>query len=153
MGNVRSIVLIIIILILIGTAGFLTYLIANGQDPLVLFNSNAAEDSFDLNQTEQDLLASAGDLSTTPTPPEFTSTSPSPSASTTPRTDSPNATLTATITTTIEPTILPDTGGGNVVYVTATPTPVSKLPVAGVGDFLYPAILGGLFLLSLAFLI
>lgn len=140
MRDTKSIILVVVIVILIGVAGFFTYLIANGEDPLVLLNSQASEG---------DPLLTNLDPNATPTP-EFTSTSPSPAVSITTTVTSsasllPSASPMPTITS------LPETGGG-VIYVTATPTPVTQLPDAGSNDFIYPVIFGGLLLVSIAFL-
>lgn len=136
MRDTKSIILVVVIVILIGVAGFFTYLIANGEDPLVLLSSQASEGD--------PLLSNA-----TPTP-EFTSTSPSPAVSIT-TTVTPSVSLLPSATPIPTLTSFPETGGG-VIYVTATPTPIENLPVAGSSDLIYPVIFGGLLLVSIALL-
>ncbi|MBP9691636.1 hypothetical protein KBD81_06175 [Candidatus Woesebacteria bacterium] len=149
----KTIFLIIIIVVLVGAAGYLTYLISNNENPLVLLNSRASEAEAD------PLLAQAA----TPTPTvSFTSTSPTPTkavgANTTPGvtgTVTPTraaGSLSPTSMTTPTPSTLPATGGG-AVYVTATPSPIGSLPVAGFGDFLKPAAIGGGILIIAALLL
>ncbi|MCR4285966.1 MAG: hypothetical protein NUW00_03685 [Candidatus Kaiserbacteria bacterium] len=150
----KTITLIIVIVVLVGAAGYLTYLISNNQNPLVLLNSRASE-----GETDPLLAQGAG----TPTPTvSFTSTSPTPTpavgANTTPQpsgTVTPSTSLSPTIiktSTTPSPSTLPSTGGG-AIYVTATPSPVGSLPVAGFGDFLRPAVIGGGILIIAALLL
>jgi len=143
MRDAKSIILVIVILVLIGSAGVLTYMISNGQDPLVLFNTRASsEDEF----ADPDLLAAAA--SPTPTI-SFKSTSPTPSPS-----GGLNPTMTPQVTPSQTPTPteeakLPETGGG----LTVTPTPVEALPVAGPSDFINPAVISGALLVLLAFML
>lgn len=166
--DTKSAILIIIIVVLVGAAGYLTYLISNDENPLILLNSRASEDGIDDSSGRSDFLAQAG---VTPTPTvSFTSTSPTPvggllfgsptpslSASPSPSTTlstSPTPTINNTVTNTPTPSSLPESGvGGNVVYVTATPTPVKNLPVAGVGDYIPHFIGGGLVLVVAALLL
>jgi len=152
MRDVKSIVLVIIIVVLIGSAGVLAYMISNGQDPLVLFNTRASsEDEF----ADPDLLANAGDVSNDPIPDEnsptptisFMSTSPTLAPS-----GRVNPTMTPRVTPSsspIEEAELPETGGGT----TMTPTPVVALPVAGPSDFINPAIISGGLLVLLAMIL
>jgi len=152
MRDVKSIVLVIVIVVLIGSAGVLTYMISNGQDPLVLFNTRASsEDEF----ADPNLLANAGDASNDPIPDEasptptisFTSTSPTLAPS-----GSVNPTMTPRVTPSpipVEEAELPETGGGT----TVTPTPIEALPVAGPSDFINPAIISGAILILLAMIL
>jgi len=140
MRDAKSIILVIVILVLIGSAGVLTYMISNGQDPLVLFNTRASsEDEF----ADPDLSAE----SATPTI-GYTSTSPTLSP-----TGGLNPTMTPQVTPSKTPTPtmaeLPETGGG----ATVTPTPVVALPVAGPSDFINPAVISGALLVLLAFML
>lgn len=136
MGDAKSIMLIIVIVILIGSAGILTYMISNGQDPLILLNTRA---------TEEDGFSDEA----TPTPTvSFTSTSPTVEPS-----ESINPTMTPTKTPMPEPSIttLPDTGGGSTI--TPIPTQVEALPVAGPEDFINPAVISGGILILLALIL
>lgn len=164
MKTVKMVLLIFIIVILLAVAGYLTYVISNGSDPLVLLSSFAQTGTED-DPLDETLLADADTLTPSPTV-GFTSTSPSPdvsgTASVSPSpsvspgfdalsgtTPSPTETLTPTPTETLTPTpsVLPETGGYS------TPTPEVTLPVAGVGDYLHPMILGGGILVLLALLL
>ncbi len=135
MKDSKSIILIIVILILVGAAGYLVFIIQDGSSPLVLLNSQASEG-------KKDPLLAAN-----PTPTiTFQSTSPTP---TTPVTPSPTS-----IKTTPTPTIskLPETGGGAII-VTATPSPIKQLPVAGFSDWIGYMTVGGGALILLALLL
>ena len=134
MKDSKSTILIIVILILIGAAGYLVFIIQDGSSPLVLLNSQASEG-------EDPLLAA------NPTPTiTFQSTSPTPTTTIIP---SPTG-----VKTTPTPTIneLPETGGGAIV-VTATPSPIQQLPVAGFSDWIGYMTLGGGALILLALLL
>ena len=136
MKDSKSTILIIVILILIGAAGYLVFIIQDGSSPLVLLNSQASEG-------EDPLLAA----NPTPTPTiTFQSTSPTPTTTIIP---SPTG-----VKTTPTPTIneLPETGGGAIV-VTATPSPIQQLPVAGFSDWIGYMTLGGGALILLALLL
>jgi len=110
MKDSKSTILIIVILILIGAAGYLVFIIQDGSNPLVLLNSQASEG-------EDPLLAA----NPTPTPTiTFQSTSPTPTTTIIP---SPTG-----VKTTPTPPIdkLPE----------ATPSPIQQLPVAGLSDWM-----------------
>ncbi|MDA1316879.1 MAG: hypothetical protein O3B87_02530 [bacterium] len=148
MKDLKSIILIIVILVLVGAAAYLTYIIQDGSNPLVLLNSQASA-----GDANDPLLAA--NLTPTPTI-TFQSTSPTPSL---------DAGVTVTITTTASPTPtsllssptptitkLPETGGGAII-VTATPTPIQQLPVAGFSDWIGYMSVGGGALILLALLL
>lgn len=136
------------IIILIGSAGVLTYMISNGQDPLVLLNTRASNDEGSPNTST---LENPGDGTNDPIPNgetitptiSFSSTSPTPTPA-----EAVNPTMTPKLTAIATPTVaeLPETGGGE----TVTPTPVEELPVAGPSDFINPAIISGGILILLA---
>jgi len=119
MGDVKSVILVLVIILLIGAAAFLTYMISNGGDPLVLFNTRATSQD----EMSEDFLADSGDpangiISDEPSPiPTYASTSPAstPSASVSPVN---NDDSTATVTPISE-------------VLVATPTPQAQLPTAG----------------------
>ena len=145
--DAKSAILIIVIVVLISAGGYLVYLIQDGSNPLVLLNSQASEDDpfFDPPADEDPLLAQAG-ASPSPSP---TITYQSTSPTVTPTTGvgmSPTPTIDSLMSTTPAPTELPETGG---TVVTATPTPVTNLPVAGVFDFV-PVLAGGVLLVVVA---
>ena len=125
MKDSKSTILIIVILILIGAAGYLVFIIQDGSNPLVLLNSQASEG-------EDPLLAA------NPTPTiTFKSTSPTPTTTIIP---SPTG-----VKTTPTPPIdkLPE----------ATPSPIQQLPVAGFSDWIGYMSLGGGALILLALLL
>jgi len=151
MRDVKSVILVVVIILLIAAAGGLTYMISNGQDPLVFFNTKATESDDNI---DPNLLADAGDATNDPIPDEptptptirFTSTSPTPTIS-----GSLNPTMTPTGLPSPTPKItsLPETGGAT----TPTPTQAEKLPVAGVSDYINPAIISGGLLILLAMML
>jgi len=137
MKDIKSIVLVSIILLLVVAAGYLIFVIQDGSSPLVLLNSQASEG----NGSE-------------PTPTiTFQSTSPTPTRSIANPT-SINNTITTTMSPSPTPTLadLPETGGGEII-VTATPSPIRKLPVAGFSDWISYMSLGGGALVLLALLL
>lgn len=143
MRDMKSVVLVIVLILLISVVGFLTYMISNGQDPLVLFNSRATDNN---EGVDSDLLANAGDGSNDSIPDEL---SPTPTTSFT----STSPTITPINTTTLQPsiTLLPETGGGTTS--TPTPTPTEELLVAGISDYINPLIISGGILILLAMLL
>jgi hypothetical protein len=152
MKDPKSIILIIVILILVGAAGYLVFLIQDGSSPLVLLNSQASEG------VDEDPLLSANQ---TPTPTiTFQSTSPTPTGGTS---GAAGVTVTVTVAVSPSPTIalssptptikeLPETGGGAII-VTATPSPIQQLPVAGFSDWIGYMTVGGGALIVLALLL
>ncbi len=148
--DAKSAILIIVIVVLIAAGGYLVYLIQDGSNPLVLLNSQASEEDpfLDPPADEDPLLAQAG-ASPSPSP---TITYQSTSPTVTPTTSvvmSPTPTVDLLMSPTVEPTELPETGG---TVVTATPTPVTQLPTAGILDYM-PAVFGGAFLVIVAMLL
>lgn len=143
MNRSKIAILVIIVLVLTASVGYLTYLIQNGSDPLTLFNLRAASEEDDL---ADPLLAQAG----TPTPTvSFISSSP---------TATPSASLitpSVSITTTISPspTSSPTPTVEAVMTITPTPTQIVTLPVSGITDYLDMSILGGVALILLAFVL
>lgn len=131
----KSIVLIALVVALIAAVGLLTFIIRDESNPLVLLISQASNDD-PLGQDEFF-------VEDTPTPTiSYTSTSPTPE---------PTTGLELTIpeeTPTPEPTELPETGGD----ITATPTPITQLPTAGITDYM-PAVIGGVFLVLIALIL
>lgn len=147
--DAKSVILIVVIVVLIAAGGYLVFLIQDGSNPLVLLNSQASEDDplLDVPEDEDPLLAQAGS-SPTPSPTiPFRSTSPTVTPTGAALSATPTIDLLASPT--VLPTELPETGGG---VVTATPTPVQNLPVAGVFDYL-PAVAGGALLIIVAMLL
>lgn len=145
MRDIKSVVLVIVLILLISVVGFLAYMISNGQDPLVLFNSRAVDNN---EGVDSDLLANAGDGSNDSIPDEL---SPTPTTSFT----STSPTITPINTTTLQPSItsLPETGGGTTSTPTPTPTPTEELLVAGISDYINPLIMSGGILILLAMLL
>lgn len=193
--DIKTVFLLLIILLLVGVAGYMSYMIANDQDPLVLLNSRASseEPSFgdeltptisfqstsptpkeglvtlspnsEDSQSEEanpdnasndpipdsELSATPEYQSTTETPQEATPTPTSALAEDTeeaPHPEKGGVIETPTPTPTLTPTPQPTT---EIIYVTATPTPITSLPVAGVGDFIKPITAGavGIIIISL----
>ncbi len=146
--DAKSAILIIVVVVLIAAGGYLVFLIQDGSSPLVLFDSQASEDDPLLD--EDPLLAQAGSSpspSPSPTIP-YQSTSPTVTP-TTSAAVSATPTIDLLMSPTAGPTELPETGG---IVVTATPTPVTNLPVAGVFDYV-PAVAGGILLVVVAMLL
>ena len=147
MSRSKIIILVIILVVLTASLGYLTDLVQKGDDPLTLLNLRAANEEEDLTDP---LLAQ--DESPTPTL-SFTSTSP---------TASPSASLIApsvTITTAVSPrpsaspTASPSPTVEAVMTITPTPTQIAELPVSGITDYLDVSILGGVALILLAFVL
>jgi len=142
----KTIIPLFIIIILIGVAGYFTYLISNGEDPLVLISSRASSGGIDNNLTSDPV-----DDPASPTPSvTFTSTTLTPKVSVTPNisealspTAIPISTPSASITVIVTqiPTVSP---------VVSSPTPITQLPVAGINDFLTPVVIGSGALILLA---
>ena len=148
MRNRKTVLLLIVISILVAASLYLVYIIQDGSDPLAIFNTRAADESVSSDPQLDSLLAqSAG--SPTPTI-AYNSTSPSPtptivSASTTP-------TISTTPVASISPSDVPADMSPTPVleYITVTPTPVTSLPVAGIGDQIPKFLLGGGLLVTIA---
>src|SRR3989344_6562376 len=132
MSRSKIIIMVVILLILVSSLGYLTYLVQNGNDPLTLFNLRAANEDEEL----EDLLAQ-GDTTPTPTV-AFISNNPEATESAGSISVSP--TLTSTPTPTIEA----------VMTVTPTPTLIKQLPVSGITDNLNTTVIGALALILLA---
>lgn len=146
--DAKSAILIIVIVVLVAAGGYLVYLIQDGSNPLVLLNSQASEDDplLDDPLDEDPLLAQAGS-SPSPSPsPTIPYQSTSPTVTPTGAAVSATPTIDLLMSPTAGPTELPETG------VTATPTPVTNLPVAGVFDYV-PAVAGGILLVVVAMLL
>jgi len=143
MNRSKIAVIVVILLVLVASVGYLTYLIQNGDDPLTLFNLRAANEEEEL---VDPLLAQAG--SPTPTV-SFISSSPTamPSASLITPSVSISATVSPTLTSTPTPTV------EAVMTITPTPTQIIVLPVSGITDYLDISILGGAALILLAFVL
>ena len=134
MSRSKIIIMVVILIILVSSLGYLTYLVQNGDDPLTLFNLRAANEDEEL----EDLLAQ-GDTTPTPTV-AFTSNNPQASESAGSISVSPTLTSTPTPTPTIEA----------VMTVTPTPTLIKQLPVSGITDNLNTTVIGGFALILLA---
>ncbi|PIQ73528.1 hypothetical protein COV58_02050 [Candidatus Roizmanbacteria bacterium CG11_big_fil_rev_8_21_14_0_20_36_8] len=134
----KTIIPLFIIIILIGAAVYFTYLISNGDDPLVLISSRASNGGSD-NDLTSDPVDDLAYLTPTVL---YTNTTLTPKASITPNvsealnpTTTPISTPTISITVIITqiPTELP---------IVASLTPITQLPVAGINDFLIPIVIG-----------
>lgn len=166
--DAKSAILIVVIAVLIGAAAYLTYLIQDGSNPLVILFSQASEEDGFVDDGEFLALAPR-DAAGGPTPTiAYSSTSPTPAGSGIGDTFPPQATLaptaaagsaaqptpsptpTKTPTPSPTPAQLPITGGGN---DDPTPTPIQQLPVAGVEDYVKPAVFGGVILILGALLL
>ena len=147
MSRSKIIILVIILVVLTASLGYLTDLVQKGDDPLTLLNLRAANEEEDLT----DPLLAQGE-SPTPTV-SFTSTSPtaSPSASLI----TPSVTITTSISPrpSVSPTASPTPTVEAVMTITPTPTQIVELPVSGITDYLDVSILGGVALILLAFVL
>jgi hypothetical protein len=175
MKNPKQILLVVVIVILFGALVFLTYLMTNGSSSLGMFNLRASnpQDEVDTFLAENNLAptqepAPTNDPSllaynsTSPTPTPAVSTSPIPSG--TAPSISPTVTvaatkggLTATLTPTPSPSLTltstPTPTEFIVVETSTTPTIVTELPVAGIGNNLNTVLVGAGALILLAFLL
>ena len=147
MSRSKITILVIILVVLTASLGYLTDLVQKGDDPLTLLNLRAANEEEDLT----DPLLAQGE---TPTPTvSFTSTSPtaSPSASLI----TPSVTITTSISPrpSVSPTASPTPTVEAVMTITPTPTQIVELPVSGITDYLDVSILGGVALILLAFVL
>lgn len=147
MSRSKIIILVIILVVLTASLGYLTDLVQKGDDPLTLLNLRAANEEEDLT----DPLLAQGE-SPTPTV-SFTSTSPtaSPSASLI----TPSVTITTSVSPrpSVSPTASPTPTVEAVMTITPTPTQIVELPVSGITDYLDVSILGGVALILLAFVL
>ncbi len=181
MKNPKQIVLIVVIVLLLGSLAYLTYLLSNGDSPLGMFNLRASnpQDEVDTFLQENNLAptqppAPTNDPSllaynsTSPTPTTRAGTTgnitPSISISPLPSGTAPSGTVTPTvsptvaatkggITPTLTPTFTPTPTEFIVVETSTTPTIVTELPVAGIGDNVNAVLIGGGVLILLAFLL
>ena len=147
MSRSKITILVIILVVLTASLGYLTDLVQKGDDPLTLLNLRAANEEEDLT----DPLLAQGE-SPTPTV-SFTSTSPtaSPSASLI----TPSVTITTSVSPrpSVSPTASPTPTVEAVMTITPTPTQIVELPVSGITDYLDVSILGGVALILLAFVL
>jgi len=162
--DTKSLILIVFVVLLLAGAGYLTYLIQDGSNPLGIFMSQASEEDGFIEDPE--FLAQAG-----PTPTiAYSSTSPTltPSSLTTTPNVSPTPLLSGAPSTvpspsissvqTLSPTLIPSVTSSLVTTMpseipTALPTTPTELPVAGVGDFLQPVALSGVLLVIISLIL
>lgn len=148
--DTKSAILIIIIVVLVGAAGYLTFLLSDGTNPLILFTSQASDEDLLVDDPlldDEDPLLAQTEEGPTPSPTiSYMSTSPTPTPTTGLTVLSPSPS--PLISEDPEPSELPETGG----LLTATPTPVTELPTAGITDYL-PAVFGGVLLIFVAMLL
>jgi hypothetical protein len=174
MKNPKQIVLVVVIVLLLGSLAYLTYLLSNGDSPLGMFNLRASnpQDEVDTFLQENNLAPTQEPAPTNdPSLLAYNSTSPTPAVSTSPM---PSGTApSGTVTPSLSPTIAATKGGvtatltpSPTVTLTLTPTPtefiivetsttptiVTELPVAGIGDNLNVVLIGGGALILLALL-
>ncbi len=181
MKNPKQIVLMIVIVLLLGSLAYLTYLLSNGDSPLGMFNLRASnpQDEVDTFLQENNLaptnqpaptndpsLLAYNSTSPTPTTGSVTpgvSTSPmpsgtAPSGSVTPSLSPTIAATKGGVTATLTPsptvtlTLTPTPTEFIIVETSTTPTIVTELPVAGIGDNLNVVLIGGGALILLALL-
>ncbi|HRN70556.1 MAG TPA: hypothetical protein PLS49_05210 [Candidatus Woesebacteria bacterium] len=160
MKEPKKILLVVIIVILAGSLAYLTYLLSNGDSPLGMFNLRASNP-----QDEVDAFLSENNLAPT-TPPTvptedptllaYNSTSPTPTpevetetVSITPSVSiNPSESPTATSTEIPTPTEFIEITGEHI-----SPTVITELPVAGIGDNIFPIIVGAGAFILLGFLL
>ncbi len=149
MKNPKQIVLIVVIVLLLGSLAYLTYLLSNGDSPLGMFNLRASnpQDEVDTFLQENNLaptqqpaptndpsLLAYNSTSPTPTTRAGTTGSVTPSISTSPM---PSGTApSGTVTPSVSPTVAATKGGitGTVtpsptIILTLTPTPTEFIVV------------------------
>lgn len=179
MKKPKQILLIVVIVVLLGSLAYLTYLLSSGSTPLGMFNLRASNP-----QDEVDTFLQENNLApTTPPAPTndpsllaYNSTSPTVTPGTGTGTITPTGSITPSVTVnpSISPSASPDETKGGVsatltptmtetptptptefieVEVSATPIIVTGLPVAGITDNLNAVLLGGGVLILLAFLL
>jgi hypothetical protein len=153
MKEPKKILLLVVIVILIASVAYLSYIMQDGSNPLLIFNTRASTNADDLLTDEGPLPTDdPGDAGSdpiveeSPTPTTeadslaYLSTSPTVSP-----TVAVNPSISPTETATPSPTLVAE------MTPTAIPTAVENLPVAGIGDHLPSVIIGGAALILLAF--
>lgn len=178
MKNPKQILLIVVIVVLLGSLVYLTYLLSSGSTPLGMFNLRASnpQDEVDTFLAENNLAPTERPAPTNdPSLLAYNSTSPTVTPGTGTGTITPTGSLTPSVSPSISPSISPAATKGGVTEtltptMTETPTPtptefveitgenmsptvVTQLPVAGIGDNLSAVLIGGGVLILLAFLL
>jgi hypothetical protein len=152
MKEPKKIILLVVIIILTLSVAYLTYLMQDSSNPLLIFNTRASTNADDLltddpGDAGSDPIDEAPSPSATPKPTTsiidelaYLSTSPTPVA-----TGSANTTVTPTTepTPTELPLLVSDTAS-------TIPTQVVQLPVAGIGGQISTFIMGGVALIVVA---
>lgn len=179
MKNPKQILLIVVIVVLLGSLTYLTYLLSSGTTPLGMFNLRASNPQDEVDTfLQENNLAPTQEVAPTSDPGllAYNSTSPTVTPGTGTGTVTPTGSLTPAVS--LSPTISPSTSpaatkGGVTATLTPTmtetptptptefieitgenmsPTVVTELPVAGIGDNLNAVLIGGGVLILLAFL-
>lgn len=180
MKEPKKILLVVVIVILLGSLAYLTYLLSIGDSPLGMFNLRASnpQDEVDTFLSENNLAPTTPPAAPTqdPTLLAYNSTSPTPTSGVGQGTITPTTSLTPAvsvipsgsitpsisssegtkggITPTVTPTFTPTpTEFIQIIGENVTPTVVTELPVAGIEDSILPIIIGaGAFILLGLFL-
>ncbi len=155
MGGSRAKLVVVVIFFLAASSLYLARVIQDGSSPLAILSPRAAGGDSEQLLAQNILTPSPSVSASSPTVP-FQSTSPTIAVSTSPSISPTDALPVATSTPepTIEqptptvPVIDQPTPTTQIIYVTATPSVITELPVAGAGNLLKPVMIGaGLLLL------